>query len=178
MYAYDSFTFTLEGHEFTATLHYDQDMGPPWKEHDGHGEVSEWMSRDKRAGELVLSSDRGSKRFYDFAGAVALARKDGWGLTPDDKAKLATELGREPKAGDIAHAAAMVDFQRLQDWCEDRWHWCGIVVTDETGETASLWGIESDSPDYHQEVARELASELLDTIKAAERATELVALGL
>ena len=67
----------------TARIERDDDMGPPWKVHDGHGPVSEWRPRDsKRPGERVLNEDRGSCRFYDWQEAVKIAKRDGWGFLP------------------------------------------------------------------------------------------------
>jgi len=62
------------------------------------------------------------------------------------------------------------DSDRLRQFCTDQWHYCGIVVTllDADGEPdsvdASLWGIESDCTDYHEEVINELIQECLDQI--------------
>jgi len=141
---------------------YDHDCDPPWDREDGHGPVSDWEHRSKRPGEMILNSDRGSHRFYDFAEAVKLARKDGWNTAPFD---WRTEGAR-------AHAAALADFKYLQAWCTDQWHYCGIVVTllNADGEPdsvdASLWGIESEGDDYHEEVIRELIAECLHQITA------------
>jgi hypothetical protein len=63
-----------------------------------------------------------------------------------------------------AAAAAMADFERLRGWCNDEWHWCGVVVTLNTGGTeheASLWGIESDADDYIEEVISDLMHQCL-----------------
>jgi hypothetical protein len=167
---YDSFTFTHRGRDFTARLFYDTDSGAPWEEHDGHGPVSDWTTRDKRSGERILNSDRSSRRYYDFAGAVTLAKCDNWGLSPEDLAALTARLGRTPTPAQIATQAAENDFARLKAWCDDKWHWCGIVVTreDDPDMEESLWGIESDSPDYHREVALEMACGMADALEARE----------
>ena len=141
---------------------YDTDSDAPWDRECGHGEVSDWTTRGKRPGEMVLSEDRRMKRFYDFAQAVKLARRDGWNTAPYIW----------PTEGARAHAAALADFKYLQAWCNDHWHYCGIVVTllDADGEPesvdASLWGIESECVDYHQEVIEELITECLHQITA------------
>ena len=141
---------------------YDHDCDPPWDREDGHGPVSDWEHRSKRPGEMILNSDRGSHRFYNFAEAVKLARKDGWNTAPFDW----------PTNGARAHAAALADFKYLQAWCNDQWHYCGIVVTllDADGEPesvdASLWGIESEGDGYHEEVISELIAECLSQITA------------
>jgi hypothetical protein len=81
---YDGDTFEHAGNLFRVTFPRDDDHGAPWDEEDGHGPVTGWESRGKRPGEMVLSEDsRGrAKRFYDFAEAVRIARRDGWGHLP------------------------------------------------------------------------------------------------
>lgn len=70
----------------------------------------------------------------------------------------ATMTARQYAAG-----AARADYERLRAWCNDEWCYIGVVVTrDETGETESLWGVESDAGEYIRDVARELAEQLLD----------------
>jgi hypothetical protein len=135
----------------TIRIEPDEDVGPPWEEHDGHGIVSGWTRRDKAPGEIVLASDAGRYRYYDFAGSVKIARRDGWGADGVTK-------------GERAHRAALADYRRLKDWCEDRWRWIGVVVEVERCgriKKDSLWGIESDG-DYWREVAAELANGMLD----------------
>jgi len=72
-----------------ATIEHDDSHGAPWIEDDGHGPVSDWTMRVKLPGELVLSGDGRascgtdhSKRYYDFAEACRIARRDGWGPSP------------------------------------------------------------------------------------------------
>ena len=64
-------TLTL-ARDYTARVKIETDDNgeTPWIYVDGHGPVTDWVRRDKRAGELLLNEDRGSKRFYDFAAAV------------------------------------------------------------------------------------------------------------
>lgn len=120
--ALDGETLTLEVDGFTvmATIHDDPDSGPPWKEHDCHGWVTRWTSRDKAPGELVLNEDHGSRRFYDFAGAVRLARRDGWGAKPyrmdiEDgvpSGGLVRANGQWFKGRDLVSG--------VSDWCDDK----------------------------------------------------------
>jgi hypothetical protein len=148
-------TETVIHKDKTITLRwfYDDSMGPPWKEHDGHGPVTDWTSRDKRPGEMVLNSDRHSKRYYDFAEAVRIARRDGWDAPPY---KTGTP-------GERAHRAAMRDFEHLKRWCNDSWHWVGYQVKIEgTNYEDSLWGIESDSMEEYTEQAMQGAKDWLD----------------
>jgi hypothetical protein len=163
----DGETSALERDGFTlkATIYRDDDTTPPWKRHDGHGPVSDWRPCDsKRAGELVLSQDGRSCRFYDFAGAVEIAKRDEWGggSPPEGATK-----------GQIAEAAARADFENLRAWCADEWFWCGVAVTVSkagvqlTGQyDNALWGIENTAGAYLAEVAEELASEALPAARA------------
>ena len=193
---------TLGGLNFKVEYPRDEDQGAPWDEEDGHGEVSPWVNRDKLPGELVLNSDRrGMKRYYDFAGACEIARRDGWGFLPGELKtrqyvdgwaawvqldylgrKLAFECLDYPDKNSAIRAvyakhsatmtprqyaagAAMADYERLRQWCNGQWEYIGIVVThEESGLCESLWGIESDSGDYLDKVARELAESILDQI--------------
>jgi len=166
MAAYDSRDFVHNGQAFTAELHHDSDMGEPWKEHVGHGPVSDWRSSDyaKAPGEMLLATDWNGRyrRYYDFAEATRIAKRDGWGLGEEETAVLAAKLGRAPTRKEVTRESVLSDYRRLRDWCRDEWHWCGVVVTDnETGATESLWGIESDAGDYLREVAQELADSLI-----------------
>jgi hypothetical protein len=143
---YDETTRTHNGITITVRWYYDTDMGAPWKEHDGHGDVSEWTERDKAPGELVLKSDRYRKLYYDFAGAVRKAREEGWDAEPFNK-------GQETK-GEQAEKAARADFEYLRAWCNDEWHWCGYTVKiDGYDYDESLWGIESTEQDQVEEGA-------------------------
>jgi hypothetical protein len=166
-------TMEHKGHSFRVSFEHDADNGPPWENDDGRGIVSDWRkARDwrgnvsKAPGERVLCTDRYSARFFDFAGTVAKARRDGWGLSDSDMAQLRAKLGREPRKGDIAHACAEREFEFLWQWCNDGWQYVGVIVTlldsagEETGYTDSIWGVETFA-DYHQEVARELADNCL-----------------
>jgi hypothetical protein len=70
---------TAHGFTLIARIEPDYNHDAPWEECDGHGPVSDWTTRDKEPGELVLSEDRYSRRYYDFAEACRIARCDGWG---------------------------------------------------------------------------------------------------
>ena len=143
---------------------YDSDSDAPWVREDGHGPVSDWTSDPKAPGQMVLCTDRRMYRYYDFAEAVKLARRDGWDTKP---------YGTR-KPGERAHAAAMADYNYLRQWCNQQWQYCGIVVTllgadGEPDVDASLWGIEdglSSMSEYHEEVIGELIHECLSQITA------------
>ena len=175
-------TITSGRHVFRITIEDDTDHGAPWENADGHGPVSDWRPvynrhtgcKDKKPGEVILSHDGQSARFYDFAEATRIAKRDGWGLAPDALAKLAGLLGRTPTSKEVAREAVLRDFEFLRGWCNDEWSYVGVVVTllDADGDEVpavqgSLWGIESDAYEYHKEVAADLASELLAEADAA-----------
>lgn len=149
-------TFEHKGRTFSMAIEPDLDHGHPWEEEDGHGPVSDWTSRDKRPGEMVLASSGGRHRFYDFAEAVKIAKRDRWDAPPYG----------EGTAGQKASRAALADFNWLRRYCSDQWSYVGVVVTlldgdgEETDQQASLWGICDDDPRYLEQTARELAAEL------------------
>jgi len=72
-------TVEHDGFTFTLSLEHDSDHGAPWDKECGHGPVTDWIAREKLPGELVLNDDGRSKRYYDFAEACRIARRDGWG---------------------------------------------------------------------------------------------------
>lgn len=160
-------TIERDGFTLRARIEHDSDTGAPWEEH-GHGPVTDWTRRDKLPGELLLCNDGRQKRFYDFAEACRIARRDGWNAAPY---QVEGETPRQRAA-----RAALADYKHLRGWCNDSWGWCGVVVTAsragvELGR-ASLWGIESDAG-YLVEVANELAGEAV--AEAAAKVTEIAA---
>jgi hypothetical protein len=143
---YDTETREHHGASYLIEWAADHHHGLPWEESDCHGEVSEWTRRDKKPGERILNTDRhGFKRFYDVQASMQKARTV-WGFTNGKEAAEAVEK----------------DFEYLRAWCEDRWFYCGIIVTlldedgDKTDVQASLWGIESDAKGYHASVIMDL----------------------
>lgn len=156
-------TITVQGVVFQVKTETDDDAGRPWDSECGHGPVREKFYPDlkKLPGERVLDgSARVHSLLYDFAEAVKIARRESWGLNDGDAAKLAERLGRTPTHREVCAESARLDFERLRAWCNNEWAYIGVTVTAPNGETESLWGIESDSGDYLETVARELAEEL------------------
>jgi len=152
-----------KGHEIKIEWQYDGDCEAPWDHEDGHGPVSDWVTRDKRPRERLLNSDRWAHRFYDIEEATRIAKRDGWGLSPDGIAKLEAKLGRKATRGDIARESVEHDFEYLRRWCNDDWWWCGYVVTIEgTDYHESLWGIDSDSQPEFEREALEQAQAWID----------------
>jgi hypothetical protein len=160
--------FELPG-GFSARVKCEPDtLGEPWKEHDGHGPVSDWRPKEsKRAGERVLCEDRGRALFYDFAEACKIARRDGWGSEGD------AGLSKGAKAARAAEA----DFKNLHDWCNDKWRWIYVwvrVTAPDIGEqaTASCGGIE-DYTDYWREVAADLVEQCLHELAEKRHAANV-----
>lgn len=150
---------TFEIGNCIADIVIDQDHGSPWDEEDGHGPVSDWTTRNKRPGELVLCEDGSSRRYYDLAAAMKLARRDGWGCV---SASVDT-TGMTPKQ--LASIAAREDYEHLRAWCNGDWHYVGVVVRPKgtcklCGPSESLWGIESGDSEYIKQVAKDLCEVL------------------
>ncbi len=156
------------GYSALIKVIHDEDHGAPWEECDGHGEVSEWTTRAKRPGEMVLHEDRGSKRYYDFQAAIAIAKRDGWDAPPY----------KNGTKGEQAHRAVLRDFEYLRAWCNDEWRYVGVCVSVTRNGVSvggdSLWGIES-SDDYWQDVAREMIETAVTDDKAARNAARRAA---
>ena len=107
---YDGEIFTHRGRQFRIQYPHDDTMGPPWKEHDGHGPVTEWVTRDKMPNERLLIADRSHKRYYDMAEAMTIAKRDKWG-----------EVREGESAGQRAARAVEADFQSMRRYCEGEW---------------------------------------------------------
>ena len=167
---YDGATFTHRGHTFRVRFPHDADHGAPWEECDGHGPVSDWTRRDKRPGERILIEDHGSRRYYDVAEALQIARRDGWN-TLSIPAPAGGETPRQQAA-----RAVEADYAFLRGWCRDDWQYVGVVVCledDDDTQQASLWGIESDADDYLTETAYELADEIMARIEVEQPDAQL-----
>ena len=163
----DSISCVVDGFRIVARVHSDDCGLVPWEEDSFHGPVSDWTTRDKRAGEMVLSENRGSRLYYDFAEACRIALRDEWGVE-----------GMIGTRRQIAAEAARRDFEYLRAWCNDEWYYCGIVMEVYRGgvciddHAASLWGIECNFPavqpnGYLMEVANELLNEAVTAGHAA-----------
>lgn len=157
--------YEYRGYRIEITAEWDDNMGEPWKEHDGHGIVSEWTTRDKAPGEWLLCQDHSSKRFYDYKGTLAVARLDGWGLSPDQLKVFGRKLGRKPTRKEITAEAVKRDYEYLRAWCNDEWHWMGYTtrITPPDGgafDGDSCWGF--DDEDYMIECAKENAEAEVD----------------
>lgn len=157
MYPRDYETFDHKGHTFRVAIEHDPDIGAPWKEQDGHGVVSDWTSRAKRPGELILARDRTRYRYYDLSASTARAKRDGWGPhqpRPDET------------RGQAIARAVQEDFEYLRAWCADDWQYVSVYVCwDDDPDMAECLGAVETFRDYHKIVARELADELMARIE-------------
>lgn len=160
-------TIEHKGLTFRVDTMPDECSDFPWDREDGHGPVRQTRNReDKRAGERVLVNDRHAFWLYNEQEAMRIAKRDGWGISTEDRSRFLANTGREPTPNEVALAAVQADFQRLRGFLEGDWCYVGLVVTlldvdgEPTGETESLWGIESDAGEYLDETARELAGEI------------------
>ncbi len=165
---YDGSEFEHAGLTFRVKFEHDQDSGPPWENGDGRGIVGDWETRaNKRPGDRVLCTDRHSVRYFDFAGTIAKAKRECWGLNETETAKLARKLGRVPTRGEIRAESVEREYEYLRLWCNDQWSYVGVIVVmlDDEGEETqyqdSIWGVETIG-DYHIDVAHELAAGLAE----------------
>ena len=185
---YNTETREIDGREYRIDWDYDDTYGRPERESDGHGVCVDinfdpatfGEDHDPEDGELdmeevvrhklmrVLSRafrNGGYWRVYDVWETLKLAKADGWrDLKWEAEHPNATE---EEKL----MAAVDADFNYLQVWYDDDWHWCGITVIlldeegDPTGDEASLWGLCSDDAEYHEEVIKDLVGEIQRQVK-------------
>lgn len=181
---YNTDTREIDGRKYRIEWQYDDTYGRPEAESDGHGVCADinfdpttfGEDHDPEDGELDLEEvvrhkmmrvlDTASRRqtwyrVYDVWETMKVAKKDGWGV--------ANPAGLTPD--EIIAKAIDNDFNYLQGWYNDDWYWCGITVMildeegDPTGDEASLWGLTSDDAECHEEVIKELVSEIQRQVK-------------
>lgn len=145
----------------------DDHHGEPWKESDGHGRVTDWEPLDagldpQRYRPLVERHSIG--RYYDWEESLKIATRDKWGLSEVERDKLAERLHCvRPTDAEITERAVQLDYEFLRGWCQDDWWYIAVVVQLQgTTIDRSLWGIESNAGEYLQEVARELADQIIE----------------
>ena len=156
---------TAKGTHYRVEVSYDDFADEPWNYCDSHGPVSEWTTRDKRAGEVILAADGRSKRFYNFQEAIKKAKAEGWDAEPY---KTGTK-------GEQAVRAVMTDFKHLKAWCDDEWHYVvlRVALIDSEGEEITeyddyLGGVEFGyGMEYWKEEAANMAEELERTLETA-----------
>lgn len=159
----DQFDFDHEGLSFRCIVSHDEHMGMPWDEHDGHGSVRheyKYYGRpEKRAGEVIIYSERGDWWIYDYVGAVKKARAEKWGFNGMDRATMSP--------GQIAARAALLDMEYCREWLQGSRYWACIEVYrinadgEQVGQSDFLGGIDSgysrEDDDYLRECAAEVA---------------------
>ena len=150
-----------KGNKFKIELAYDYIVDKPWEWCAGHGEVSEWTTRDKKPGEVVLCIDGRSRLYYDMQGAVKLARREGWDTEPYNTGTK----------GEQARRAAQSDFENLRAWCDGKWWYAilRVVMLDDEGEELAGYdeylgsvedGYSKKFAGYVMECAQELAQQI------------------
>ena len=176
VYPGEEWTFTHNGQDYRAVISYDDCLGAPWKEHDGHCDVREVSNNygaeygeSKRTGEYVFH--RGDSRHSwayvaDIPDCMRVAMRDGWGAPDDDVARFVAKHGRQPSKRETAYLAVTADLEFLRGWLADNWCWVDVEVYpvdsegERIGESEYLGGIDSLSGDYiRDEVAHELAEQ-------------------
>jgi len=153
-------------------------FGFPWKESDGHGIVSDWVSRSKYSSERLLSQSRQSYCYYDVAATMAIAKRDGWGMSQDFINELAKTLGRLPTRGQTLAAAVEYDFEYLRKWCNNEWYYMILSISinevNDDGEivreidTSSVGGYESEGEYWKTEALSTANHMIKDQLKECE----------
>ena len=179
---YDGDIFEKDGREYLVQFSRDDFHGAPWKECDGHGRIREsfnyYGTPEKRAGEIVIHSNRGNHWIYDFAGTIKDARRDGWGLSADDLERLRADLGRAPTRREIVACAVRRDMEFCAAWLDNQWEYVVVnvshVIRDDDdsfsiGENECIGGVET-WRDYHMECAHDLADDLAHRLREMEDA--------
>lgn len=173
-------TISHEGRRFVVNLYPDNFHGAPWDECDGHGPVRELDPGEplQRGEVLFYDNPRGRDRWaYGFGAALVQAWREGWGLDPEDLQRLRDRIGRKPTKGQIRAEAVRKDMRYLRGYLAQDWCYVGVCVQllGPDGEPVgnefghALWGVES-AGDYWEEVARDIADEILSEHRDAWRA--------
>lgn len=189
---YNTETREIDGRKYRIEWDYDDSSGRPEEESDGHGVCADinfdpktfGEDHDPEDGELDLEEvvrhkmmrvlDTTSRRqtwyrVYDVWETMKVAKADGWrDLKWEAEHPNATEEEKRMAAVDA-------DFEFINGWYNDDWHWCGITVmkltVDEDGDAEdtdheeSLWALCSDDDKHHEEVIHDLVSEIQRQVK-------------
>ena len=163
--------FTYEGFDFMVEIKNDADHEAPWDDGDNNGIVFNRRGK-KHPSERIIHNDGTNLTLYDWQGTIAKAEVEGWGLYPEAEQKLAQSLGHMPTKRQIVEAAVARDYEMMRSWCNNEWHYVGVVVRlpDEWGgREESVWGIPDNDTDVINEVRNELADSLITHISQFER---------
>jgi hypothetical protein len=178
--------FEFEGVTFCLNMYEDDCTRAPWAENHGHGDIREisvhWgRNIPKRAGEVLMHSERAQHWLYDFASATQKAKAEGWGLCEIEHAALLKKLGHEPTAREVAKKAVEKDMQFCRAYLRGDVYWACLEVWDESApsETESLCGVLCSGFDsYCAIIANDLADDLLRARAAREADLQLAYVGL
>ena len=152
--------FEYKGHTFKIETEQDDDPTPPWEKFDDYGVVSGWEHRKAHDREVCLIEHRGARRFYDVQASNLKAKREGWGLSPENLKKAFGD--KTPTKGQIRAEAVRLDMENIRQYLEGQWCEMVVVVTHvESGEFTSLGGVDSRTvEEYKEELAAELLKEL------------------
>lgn len=140
----------------------DEDMGAPWKEHDGHKHHLQTVDHDdeRNASGFVFTERRASR--------VVLDKPESWGNYQYFRAHGASkQVAAELTAGIQREAR-----EQIARWRNYGWRWFGVwcrMKGESLDVNESLWGIQTkdDSEDdpYLQEVREEIARQAVDALE-------------
>jgi len=95
---------------------------------------------------------------------MAIAKRDGWGMSQDFINELAKTLGRLPTRGQTIAAAVEYDFEYLRKWCNNEWYYMILSISinevNDDGEivreidSSSVGGYESEGEYWKTEALR------------------------
>ena len=161
----DQFDFQHKGLNFRCIVNYDNDMGMPWDEHDGHGIIREARSvygrPEKKPGERILHVDGYNYWIYNFQKTMKIAKSERWGSS-----KETPEMTKKQRA----EAAVIADMEYCKDYLTGRRYWVFIEVYrindngHQISESEYLGGIDSGYSRRDDEYLKECAIELADGI--------------
>jgi hypothetical protein len=169
----------VDGLTFSVVAETDYEAGPPHKENDCYGVVSEWTRQDKKPGERILANDRASHLYYDVPASITKATADGWSPDAETRRAMVERLQREPTRKEVIAEAVERDYRRLRAWYRDEWAYVYIVVTlldvqgKPTDEREACGGLESDDESGIEACANDLAAEIAARIGDAKTLTRI-----
>ena len=146
---------------FSALLNItpDDDSGPPWKEFDGHGEVRcVTHAYGIPEGWRHLHTNRFQVWIYNWAGALAQAKAEGWGTS---RKLLPLPGNKRVTRAQVREAAVQADMDHMRGYLDGSWSYVGVVVKIrdadgvEVGED-SLWGVENSDVVWLKETVAEV----------------------
>jgi hypothetical protein len=136
-----------KGVQFVYDVEADSDMGYPWDESEGHGEIV-FANRTKRPHEVIIGENRNGRFFYNVKESQAKAVRESWGSGGRKEAA-------EQVAQDIEFCKRFLD----GDIC---WQQIAVYPVGAPTEAQYLDGILSEWNDEHLlECVIQLADEIL-----------------